>query len=87
MNNLTLLKIILIIWIIVTIVLAIISIITTNYASKKVSDTIWMICLGVAMPIILPVVLYLLTFDKLKCRKRKQDLEQQFDDSIKENEK
>ncbi|MFA7204552.1 MAG: hypothetical protein WC188_12695 [Candidatus Caldatribacteriota bacterium] len=77
MNNLTLLETILIIWIIVTNILAVLSLITTNYASSKTSDTILMIAIGVAMPIVLPVILYSLTFDKLKHRKRKQDLEKQ----------
>jgi len=75
MNNLTLLETILIIWIIVTNILAVLSLITTNYASSKTSDTILMIAIGVAIPITLPMVLYLLIVDKPKRRKRKEDLE------------
>lgn len=66
-------------------VLGVIAIIMVEYAPKKASDTIFGILLVVAIPISLPIVLCLMTFDKLK-RKRKQDLEEQFDDFIKENE-
>ncbi len=85
MNNLTLLETILIIYILVVNVLGVIAIIMAEYAPKKASDTIFGILLVVAIPISLPIVLCLMTFDKLK-RKRKQDLEQQFDDLVKENE-
>lgn len=83
MNNLTLLETILIIYIIVVNVLGVVAIIMAGYASKKASHTIFYIFFGVAIPIILPVILYLLTFDKLKRRKRKQDLEKEFNDFIK----
>ncbi len=86
MNNLTLLETILIIYILVVNVLGVIAIIMVEYASKKASDTIFGILLVVAIPISIPIVLCLMTFDKLK-RKRKQDLEKQFDDFVKENEK
>lgn len=84
MNNFTLLETILIIYIIVVNLLGVVAIIMAGYASKKASHTIFYIFFGVATPIILPVVLYLLTFDKLKRRKRKQDLEQQFFNLFKE---
>ncbi len=86
MNNLTLLETILIIYIIVVNVLGVIMIIMP----KKVSNKIVIIWFGIAIPITLPVILYELTFDKLKRRKRKQDLEKEFNDFIKggiENEK
>ena len=83
MNNLTLLETILIIYIIVVNVLGVIALIMTEYVSKKTSDTIIIILFGVAIPITLPAVLYLLTFDKMKRRKRKQDLEKEFNDFIK----
>lgn len=86
MNNLTLLETILIIYIIVVNTLGVVAIIMAGYAPKKASDTIFYILFGVAIPITLPLVLYELTFDKLKRRKRKQDLEQQFDDLVKEKE-
>lgn len=86
MNNLTSLETILIIYILAVNVLGVIAIIMAGYASKKASDTIFYILFGVAIPITLPMVLYLLTFDKLKRRKRKQDLEKQFDDFFKEEE-
>lgn len=85
MNNLTLLETILIIYIIAVNILGVVAIIMIEYASKKASDIVFYILFGVAIPVILPAVLYLLTFDRLKRRKRKQDLEQQFDDLIKEN--
>ena len=87
MNNLTLLETILIIYIILVNVLGVIAIIMARYSSRKVGDTIFIILLGVAIPITLPMTLYVLTFDKWKRRKRKQDLEKEFDDMIKENEK
>ncbi len=79
MSNLTLLETILIIYIIVVNTLGVVAVIMADYASKKARDTIFYILFGVAIPITLPLVLYLLTFDKLKRRKRKQDLEQLFD--------
>ena len=78
MSNLTLLETILIIYIIVVNVSGIIALIMLEYASKKASDLIVGILFLVAVPITLPMVL-LLTFDKLKRRKRKQ-----FDDFIEE---
>lgn len=72
MNNLTLLETILIIYILSVNVLGVVAIIMTEYASKKASDIAFYILFGVAIPIILPAVLYLLTFDKLKRRKRKK---------------
>lgn len=86
MNNLTLLETILIIYIIVVNAFGVVAIIMTEYVSKKARDTIFYILFGVAIPITLPITLYSLTFDKLKHRKRKQDLEQQFDDLVKEKE-
>ena len=86
MNNFTLLETILIIYILVVNVLGVVGIITVRYASRKVGETIFIIWVGFAMPIALPITLYLLIFDKLK-RKRKQDLEKQFDDFVKENDK
>ena len=81
MNNLTSLEIFLIIYIIVVNILGVVTIIMFKYVSRKASETIFYILLGFAIPIILPVDLFLLTIDKLKRRKRKQDLEQQFDDT------
>ena len=81
MNNFTLLETILIIYIILVNVLGVVAIIMTRHASNKASDIILLILFGVAIPITLPMVLYLLTFDKFKRIKRKQDLEQQFDDT------
>lgn len=72
MNSLTLLETILIIYIIVVNVLGVIALIMNEYAPKKASDIVFYILFGVAIPIILPAALYLLTFDKLKRRKRKQ---------------
>jgi len=73
MNNLTLLETILIIYIIVVNVLGVVAIIMAGYASKKASDTIFYILFGVAIPITLPLVLYLLTFEKLKERRNRND--------------
>ena len=87
MNNLTSLETILIIYLLVSYGLGVIMIITVYFTPKKVSDIIFIIWFGVALPITLPIVLYILTFDKLKRRKRKQDLEQQFDDLIEEKNK
>ena len=70
MNNLTLLETILIIYIIAVNILGVVAIIMTNYASKKASDIVFYILFGVAIPIILPAVLYLLIVDKLKRRKK-----------------
>ena len=73
MNGLTLLETVLIIYIIAVNVLGVITIIMAQYARNKVSkvsDIILGILLVVAVPISLPIVLYLLTFDKLKRRKR-----------------
>ena len=75
MNNLTLLETILIIYIIVVNVLGFIAIIMAGYASKKASDTTFYILFGVAIPITLPITLYLLIFDKMKRRKRKGGIE------------
>ncbi|HKM29362.1 MAG TPA: hypothetical protein VJZ51_01220 [Bacilli bacterium] len=86
MSNLTLLETILIMYIIVVNVLGVITITVAQYASGEVSDTILGIMLLVAIPIALPIVLFLLTVDKLIRRKRKQDLEQQYEDIVKENE-
>lgn len=79
MNNLTLLETILIIYIIVVNVLGVVAIIMAEYASKKASDTIFLILFGVAIPITLPIILYSLILDK-----RKRDLEKQFDELEKE---
>lgn len=87
MNNFTLLETILIIYIIVVNVLGVVGIIMTEYTSKKVSDIYIMFMIVVAIPITLPFVLYMLTFDKFKRRKRKQDLEKEFDNIVKENDK
>lgn len=87
MNNLTSLETILIIYIVAVNVLGIVVVVMARYASIKVGEIIFFILLGFAIPIILPVDLFLLIIDKLKRRKRKQDLEQQFDDLVKENEK
>ena len=84
MNNFTLLESILIIYIIVVNVFGVIAIIMTEYASKKASDITLYILFGVAIPITVPMVLYLLIVDKPKRRKRKEDLEKQFDDFVKE---
>ena len=73
----TTLETILTIYITVVNVLGVIALIMAKYASKKVGETIVIILLGVAIPITLPMVLY---------EKRKQDLEQQFDDLVKEKE-
>lgn len=78
MNNL---ESILIIYLLVSYVLGVIMIFTVYFAPKKVSDIVFIIWFVVALPIALPIVLY-----KLKRRKRKQDLEKQFDDFIKEKE-
>ena len=86
MNNLTLLETILIIYIIVVNTLGVVAIIMSEYASKKARDTIFYILFGVAIPITLPLVLYLLTFDKLKRRKRKQDFELLLNYLVKEKE-
>lgn len=87
MNNFTLLETILIIYIIAVNVLGVITVILARYASSEVGEITLIIWLGVAIPITLPIVIYLLTFDKWKRRKRKQDLEKQFDDMVKENDK
>ena len=71
MSNFTLLETILFIYIIVVNVLGVIMIIMP----RKVGDIIVIIFIGVTIPIILPMILYELTFGKLKRRKRKQDLE------------
>lgn len=84
MSSLTLLETILIMYIIVVNVLGVITMIMVEYASKKASDIVFGILLVVAIPVTSPIVLYLLTVDKLKRRKRKQDLEKQYDDLIKE---
>ena len=81
MNKLTLLETISIIYILATNILGVISLIIFGYVPKKVSETIWFIWFGVAMPPILPIVLYILISDKWKRRKRKQ-----FDDIVKEKE-
>jgi len=86
-NNLTLLETILIIYIIVINMLWFVTAIVDKYASKKVSEVAFYIWFGVVVPITLPIVIYLLTFDKWKRRKSKQDLEKQFDENIKENDK
>lgn len=85
MNNLTSLETILIIYIIVVNFLGIVAIIMNGYAPKKASDIIFGIMLLVAIPITLPIVLCQMLFDKLK-RKRKQDLDKQFDDFFEEEE-
>ncbi len=86
MNNLTLLETILIVYIIVVNVFGVIAIIMTEYASKKASDITLGILLVVAVPITVPMILYLLIVDKPKRRKRKEDLEKQFDDFVMEKE-
>ena len=73
MNSLTLLETILIIYIISVNVLGVIAIIMNEYAPKKASDVALGIMLVVAIPITLPIVLYILTVDKLKRRKRNED--------------
>lgn len=72
MNNLTLLETILIIYLVVVNTLGIIAIIMIEYIPKKASDTIFIILFGVALPITLPLVLYLLTFEKLKERRNRK---------------
>lgn len=72
MNNLTLLETILIIYLVVVNVLGVIAIIMTEYIPKKASDIIFYILFGVALPITLPLVLYLLTFEKLKERRNRK---------------
>ncbi len=70
MNNFTLLEIIMIIYILVVNVLGFIATIMARYSSRKVSDTIFIIWVGFAMPVVLPIILYLLTFGELKRRKK-----------------
>ena len=85
MNNFTLLETILIIYIIVVNVFGVIAIIMTEYASKKASDITLYILFGVAILITIPMVLYLLTVEKFKRRKR-EDLEKHFYDFVMEKE-
>ena len=73
MNNFTSLETILIIYIIVVNVLGVITMIMAKYASRKVGETIFGILLVVAIPITLPIVLYLLTVDKLKHKKKEKE--------------
>ena len=79
MSNLTLLETILIIYLLVSYGLGVIMIIMVYFAPKKVSDIIFIIWFGVALPITLPIVLCQITFDKLKRRKRKQDLDKELE--------
>ena len=73
MNNFTSLETILIIYIIVVNALGVVAIIMSGYAPKKASDTIFYILFGVAIPITLPLFLYLLTFEKLKERRKENE--------------
>lgn len=82
MNNLTSLETILIIYIIVVNMLGVIAIIMAEYAPRKVSDIIFYIFFGVAIPITLPMVLYLITFDKLKRIKRKSIYDEELEKEI-----
>ena len=72
MNNFTLLETILIIYIILVNVLGVVTIIMVKYASRKVGDTTLGILFAVAIPITIPIVLFLLTVDRLKRRKRNE---------------
>lgn len=87
MNNLTLLETILLIYVIAVNILGVIGLIIVEFVSGKTWNSYLIILVGVAIPIIIPIILYEIMFDKLKRGKRKHDLEKQFEEMIKENEK
>lgn len=87
MSNLTLLETILLIYVIAVNILGVIGLIIVEFVSGKTWNAYLVILVGVAVPIILPIILYEITFDKLKRGKRKHDLEKQFEEMIKENKK
>lgn len=87
MNNFTLLETILITYVLLVNVLGVIGLIIVEFVSGKTWNSYLIILVGVAIPIIIPIILYEIMFDKLKRGKRKHDLEKQFEEMIKENEK
>jgi phosphotransferase system glucose/maltose/N-acetylglucosamine-specific IIC component len=87
MNNLTLLETILITYVLLVNILGVIGLIVVEFVSGKTWNAYLVILVGVAIPIIIPIILYTLIFDKLKRGKKKHDLEKQFEEMIKENKK
>ena len=79
MSDFTSIETILIIYLLVSYILGVIMIITAYFASKKVSDIIFYIWFGVALPIALPICVYYI-FDSRRKSRRKKDLENKFDE-------
>lgn len=78
MNNLTLLTIL--IWYIVVVnVLGIINVVLVGQAPKKVAETFMYIMIILAVPIVIPFVLFY-TFDSIRKNKKKKDLDKKVDE-------
>lgn len=79
MNDLILLVTILIWYIVVVNVLGIINVVLVGLAPKKVGETFLYIMIVLAVPVLLPFVLYYI-FDNIRAKKRKKDLEKKYDE-------
>lgn len=79
MNDLTLLETIFIWYIIVVNVLGIINVFSISLAPRKVGEMFLYIMIVLAVPIVIPFVLYF-TFDSIRKNKRKKDLEKKHDE-------
>lgn len=86
MNNLTLLETIFIWYVIVVNVLGIVNVFLLVKSPRDVGEKFLFTMIVIAVPILLPFVLYYI-FGIIGKNKRKQDLEKQFDDMIKEKDK
>lgn len=86
MNNLTLLETIFIWYVIVVNVLGIINVFLLTKAPRDVGEAFLFTMIVIAVPILMPFVLYY-TFIKIRENKRIKDLEKQFDEMIKEKDK
>lgn len=79
MNDLTLLETIFIWYVIVVNVLGVINVFSISLTPRKVGETFMYIMIVLAVPIVIPFVLYL-AFDSIRKNKKKKDLEKKFDE-------
>ena len=81
MNNFTLLETILISYILLVNVLGIIGVFLLAKAPNDVGEKFLFIMITIAIPIVLPFVLYYI-FEIIKGKKRKRDLEKKYDELL-----
>lgn len=79
MNDLTLLETIFIWYVIVVNVLGFINVFLISLAPRKVGEAFLFTMIVIAVPIVIPFVLYYI-FDNIRKSKRKKDLEKKYDE-------